>query len=69
MTVDIQLDVLNTEVFAEVVIVLWACSYLHIDNHFDAMDTEAIVVCVQIRVDIQLVVLNVMDVTEVDIGL
>lgn len=52
MVIDIQLDVLNTEVLAEVGIVLWACSDLRIDNHFDMVDTEAVVFCVQIRVDI-----------------
>jgi hypothetical protein len=30
------------------------------------MDTEAVVVCVQIRIDIQLAVLNIVDVVGVD---
>ena len=33
------------------------------------MDTEAVVICVQIRVDIQLVELNIGDVIKVDTGL
>lgn len=54
---------------AEVGIVLWACSDLFIDNRFVMMDTEAVVICVQIRVDIQLVELNIGDVIKVDTGL
>lgn len=69
MIVHIQLDVLNTEVLADVGIVLWACSILLTDNHFDMMDPKAVVFCVQIRVDIQLVVLNIEDVIKVDTGL